>query len=60
MIAVVERIRPVPPPLKELRRLSVVGSFALYALTRADRSKALRAVHRGYADARAGRFGPRP
>ncbi len=60
MIAVVERIRPIPPPLKQLRRLSVVASFALYALTRANRSQALRAVASGYADARSGRFGARP
>lgn len=60
MLAVVERGRPLPTPLKQLRRLSVVGSFALYAATRANRVAALRAVASGYADARAGRFGPRP
>jgi GT2 family glycosyltransferase len=60
MIAVVERARPLPPIAKQLRRLSVVGSFALHALTRGNRWAALKAVGSGYADARAGRFGPRP
>lgn len=59
-IAVVERALPLPAPLKQLRRLSVTGSFALYALTRADRRAALHAVVQGYRDARAARFGARP
>lgn len=59
-IVVVERNRPLPAPLKQLRRLSVVSTFGLYALTRANRWAALKAVYSGYADARAGRLGPRP
>jgi GT2 family glycosyltransferase len=59
-IVVVERARPLPVILKHLRRLSVVSTFALYALTRANRWAALRAVGSGFNDARAGRLGPRP
>lgn len=59
-IVVVERNRPLPTPLKQLRRLCVVSTFALYALTRGNRWAALKAVGSGYADARAGRLGPRP
>jgi GT2 family glycosyltransferase len=59
-IVVLERQRPLGPVATAARRLSILASFTLHALTRADRRLALRAVRSGYDDARAGRLGPRP
>lgn len=59
-VTVLERRRPLATPATALRRGAILATFALHALTRADRRKALRAVRDGYADARAGRLGLRP
>jgi GT2 family glycosyltransferase len=59
-VVVLERRRPLGGPGTALRRCAIVTTFALHALTRADRRAALAAVREGYADARAGRFGIRP
>ena len=59
-VTVLERHRPLGRSATALRRASILTTFALHALTRADRGQALRAVRAGYADARAGRLGPRP
>jgi hypothetical protein len=59
-VAVLERHRPLGPTATALRRTSILATFALHALTRSNRGEALRAVRAGYADAGAGRVGPRP
>jgi hypothetical protein len=59
-VVVLERRRPLHAPLKALRRGAILTTFALHALTRADRRAALEAVRDGFADARAGRLGIRP
>jgi GT2 family glycosyltransferase len=59
-VTVLERQRPLGRAATAARRLCILASFTLHALTRADRGRALRAVRSGYADARAGRLGPRP
>ena len=59
-VTVLERHRPLRAAGTVLRRASILTTFALHALTRANRGEALRAVRSGYADARAGRLGPRP
>jgi GT2 family glycosyltransferase len=58
-IVVLERRRPLGRFGTWLRRGSVFSAFALHALTRPDRRAAVQAVRRGFADARAGRLGPR-
>lgn len=58
-IAVLERMRPLGSAATALRRASILASFTLHALTRANRRQALRAVRSGFADARRGRLGPR-
>jgi GT2 family glycosyltransferase len=57
---VLERRRPLGPLGTLLRRAAIVATFALHALTRADRRAALAAVRDGFADARAGRLSMRP
>ena len=59
-VTVLERHRPLGRAGSALRRAAIVGTFALHALTRANRRDALHAVRAGFADARAGRLGPRP
>ncbi len=58
-IVVLERRRPLPWPAGALRRVSILATFAAYAVTRADRRAALAAVREGFADARARRLGIR-
>jgi hypothetical protein len=59
-VTVLERRRPLGKLATALRRASVLATFALHALSRADRRAALHAVRTGFADARHGRLGPRP
>jgi GT2 family glycosyltransferase len=59
-VTVLERRRPLGAAGTALRRASVLATFALHALTRADRRAALGAVRAGFADARRGRLGIRP
>jgi GT2 family glycosyltransferase len=59
-VVVLERSRPLGALATPLRRFAIVTTFALHALTRADRRAALAAVREGFADARAGRLGIRP
>ena len=59
-VAVLERRRPLGAAGTALRRASILATFSLHALTRADRRAALRAVRDGFADARSGRLGQRP
>jgi len=59
-LTVLERHRPLRTAGATLRRASILATFAVHALTRPNRGEALRAVRSGYADARAGRLGPRP
>jgi len=59
-VTVLERRRPLGAPLTAARRGVILASFFVHALTRPDRRAALRAVRSGFADARAGRLGPRP
>jgi len=59
-IIVLERHRPLGRAGTALRRACILAAFALHALTRANRREALDAVRAAYADARAGRLGPRP
>jgi len=59
-IAVLERRRPLWALARGARRAIILATFALHALTRAARRAALAAVRDGFADARAGRLGPRP
>lgn len=58
-VTVLERRRPLGWATP-LRRAVIFATFCLYALTRAAPRTALRAVAAGFADARAGRLGPRP
>jgi len=58
-IAVVERVRPLPPGLRALRRGVVVGAHLAQSLAHPDRRAAAGAVVAGWRDARAGRFGQR-
>ena len=58
-VTVLERRRPLGA-LARARRGSILATYALLALTRADRRAALAAVREGFADARAGRLGPAP
>jgi GT2 family glycosyltransferase len=59
-VIVLERHRPLGRAGNAGRRAVILATFALHALTRADRRRALAAVRAGYADARAGRLGARP
>jgi GT2 family glycosyltransferase len=59
-ITVLERRRPLGRFGNAIRRLAILASFSVHALTRAHPRRALRAVASGYADARRGRLGPRP
>lgn len=59
-VAVLERRRPLGVVASSLRRLSILATFTLHALSRPDRRAALRATRRGFADAREGRTGERP
>jgi GT2 family glycosyltransferase len=59
-VTVLERRRPLGAAGTALRRASILATFSLHALTRADRRAALRAVRAGFADARSGRLGQRP
>lgn len=58
-IAVLERRRSLGPLGTRLRRAAVLATFSAHALTRADRRAALRAVRKGFRDARDGRLGVR-
>jgi GT2 family glycosyltransferase len=58
-VTVLERRRPLGAVGTGLRRLSILASFSLHALMRANRREALRAVRSGFADARRGRLGLR-
>ena len=58
-IAVVERVRPLPPGLRALRRGVVVGAHFAQSLSHPDRRAAAGAVLEGWRDGRAGRFGQR-
>jgi GT2 family glycosyltransferase len=59
-VAVLERRRPLGPVAGALRRTTILTTFTLHALTRADRRAALRAVRTGFHDARHRRLGVRP
>jgi GT2 family glycosyltransferase len=59
-IAVFERNCPLGPAGTAVRRRAILASFAVHALTRANRRAALAAVRAGFADALHGRLGPRP
>lgn len=59
-VTVLERRRPLNAAGTAIRRTAILATYALHALTRADRRAALRAVRSGYADARRGRLGIRP
>ena len=58
-IVVCERHLPLRRTGRELRRAAIVGSFLARALLVQRSAAAARAVLEGYADARAGRLGPR-
>jgi hypothetical protein len=58
-IAVVERHRPLPIGLRSMRRSVVVGAHLVQAALHPSRLDAARAVMAGWADARAGRLGPK-
>jgi hypothetical protein len=58
-VVVLEQHRPLGLAGNRLRRAAILAAYSLYALTRADRRRALRAVRTGYADARTRRLGPR-
>lgn len=58
-ITVVERRRPLGPVGNAARRISIVATFGLHALTRVKRRPALAAVWEGFVDARARNLGPR-
>jgi GT2 family glycosyltransferase len=59
-VAVLERRRPLGGLGTAARRLAILASFSLHALTRSNRREAVHAVRSGFADARAGRLGQRP
>lgn len=58
-IVVLERRRPLGAVGTALRRVSILTTFTLHALTRAKRRPAVAAVWEGFADARARSLGPR-
>jgi len=57
---VLERRRPLGPLGTALRRIVILATFAMHALTRSNRHEALHAVRTGFGDALRGRLGPRP
>ena len=59
MIVVCERHRPLPPGLRELRRLVIASTFAATVALGDARGPRLRAVVEGVQDARRGRLGLR-
>jgi GT2 family glycosyltransferase len=59
-VTVLERRRPLRSVGTVLRRIAILITFSLHALTRSNRREALHAVHAGFGDARRGRLGPRP
>jgi GT2 family glycosyltransferase len=59
-ITVLERRRPLGLLGNSLRRVAILATFSLHALTRSNRREALSAVRSGFADARHGRLGLRP
>jgi GT2 family glycosyltransferase len=59
-VTVLERRRPLGVAGNALRRVSILATFVLHALTRSNRRGALRAVREGFRDARARQLGPRP
>jgi GT2 family glycosyltransferase len=60
-IAVCERHRPFPQPLKQLRRWFILAVFLFQAVALSEgRRPFLAAVRAGYRDVVAGRFGERP
>ncbi len=59
-VTVLERRRPLGRLATVARRGSILATYSLHALTRADRRAALAAVREGFSDARAGRLGIRP
>jgi GT2 family glycosyltransferase len=59
-VTVLERRRPLGRVGNALRRVAVLATFSLHALSRADRGAAFQAVRDGFADARNGRLGIRP
>jgi hypothetical protein len=59
-VIVLERRRPLGAVGDGLRRVSILATFALHALTRPNRGEALRAVREGFSDARSARVGARP
>ncbi len=58
-IVVDERLAPLPPGLRALRRAVVVGAHLAQAASHPARGEAVRAVLAGWRDARAGRLGQR-
>jgi GT2 family glycosyltransferase len=58
-VVVAERLEPLGRAATQLRRAVILATFAVHALTRADRRAALAAVREGFADARVRRLGPR-
>lgn len=58
-VIVLERRRPLGGAGTAMRRIAIVMTFSLHALSRSSRRAALRAVREGFADARAGRLGIR-
>jgi hypothetical protein len=58
-VTVLERRRPLGRLATVARRGSILATYGLHALTRADRRAALAAVREGFGDARAGRLGIR-
>ena len=59
-VTVLERRRPLGRGGTAARRIAILATFSLHALMRSNRREALRAVRRGFADARVGRLGQRP
>jgi hypothetical protein len=59
-VTVLERHRALGTVGTALRRRFILATYALHALTRANRREALRAVGSGFADARRGVLGQRP
>ncbi len=59
-ITVLERRRPLGLLGNSLRRVAILATFSLHALTRPNRREGLSAVRTGYEDARHGRLGLRP
>jgi hypothetical protein len=59
-VVVLERRRPLGTVGNALRRLSILATFTMHALSRSNRREALRAVRTGFGDARRGSLGLRP